>query len=248
MTRPPTDPESRRHGFYRLLLVACLLVLGSFALPGGWTWLPGLLYNLLPLLLLIGLARPPFCAQQTGRLPRWSFSALGLGTLAASLLWHLTPLGRRGSGTGLLVLWSAFGGWCTVRLVRGLSRERRVNGRVLMGALAGYLLMGLTAGLLFGVLESLQPGSFRSVHTAPGAGPGSWALDFVRLNSFAFVSLTTTGFGDVVPVSPQAQIASLVVAVSGNSYLAIVMALLISRYTVQDQQEPPAPPPPPPLP
>jgi len=237
-----TDPDSRRHSFYRQLLVACLLVLASFALPGSWRWVPGLLYNLLPLLLLLGLARPPFCASQTGRLPRWSFTALGGLTLLASLLWHLTPLGRRNSGTGLLLLWSGFAGWCTLRLVRGLSRERRVNGRVLMGALAGYLLMGLTAGLLFGVLESLQPGSFSYLPAPPGAGNGSWGLDFVRLNSFAFVNLTTTGFGDVVPVSPQAQVACLVVAVSGNSYLAIVMGLLISRFTVQEQSGPPPPP------
>jgi len=242
--------DARRHRFYLQLLLTCLLVLGSFALPGKRAWLAVLPYNLLPVLLLSGLTHPPFCDSQRSGLPRWSFRILGFLTLVASLLWHLTPLDRRSSGTGLLVLWGSFGSWCTLRLVRGLSRERRVNGRVLMGALAGYLLMGLTAGLLFSVLESLQPGSFRSVHSGPGAWSGSWGLDFLRLNSFAFVCLTTTGFGDVVPVSPQAQIASLVVAVAGNSYLAIVMGLLISRYTVQEQQEPPpqGPPPPPPVP
>ena len=65
-----------------------------------------------------------------------------------------------------------------------------------------------------------------------------WQLNFVRLNYFAFVSLTTVGFGDIAPLTPQAQMASVSVSVIGTLYLAVVMGLLISRTTVQVEESP----------
>jgi hypothetical protein len=52
----------------------------------------------------------------------------------------------------------------------------------------------------------------------------------VRLNYFAFVCLTTVGFGDIVPVTRQAQMFSVAVSLIGTTYLALVMGVLISRY------------------
>jgi hypothetical protein len=64
-----------------------------------------------------------------------------------------------------------------------------------------------------------------------------WDLDFSRLNYFAFVSITTVGYGDIVPVRRMAQMACVTLSVVGPLYIAIVMGLLISRYTVQTQLE-----------
>jgi cytochrome c-type biogenesis protein CcmH/NrfF len=63
----------------------------------------------------------------------------------------------------------------------------------------------------------------------------SWTLDLSRIYYFAFVSLTTVGFGDIVAVTPPAQMATVALSVSGPLYLAVVMGLLISRYTVQTE-------------
>jgi hypothetical protein len=64
-----------------------------------------------------------------------------------------------------------------------------------------------------------------------------WALDFVELNYFAFVTLTTTGYGDIHPVSAQAQMLCVIVAIAGTVYLAMVMGLLISRYTARGVED-----------
>jgi voltage-gated potassium channel len=218
----------RRHRGYRQLLLVCTALLAGFALPAEVGRITGLLYNLLPPILLRTLGHP-FGSVPFGPLARRCYRVLGVATLASNLLWSLLPLHLQGAGLSLLVLWSGFSGWSTLRLVRGLGQERRVNDDVLMGALAGYLLMGLSAALTFSALERLTPGSFSSSHSAAGQ-----PLDFLRLTTFAFVSLTTTGYGDVVPVSAPAQVASVVVSIAGTCYLAVVMALLISRYTVQE--------------
>lgn len=250
-TTAPVPPDSpalrRRHICYRRLLVLCVLLMASFALPNGWNRLGSIGYNLLPLVMIRGLGQPLGQVPFAG-LPRRLYVALGLAALVSGLLWYLTPRAMISTGISLLVLWTAFVGWSTLRLVRGLAFERVVNGRVLMGAGAGYLLMGLTAGLLFSALETITSGSFGSVHGMPNASLLSdhlsadrtelvWQLDFMRLNYFAFVCLTTVGFGDIYPVTPPAQIASVIVSVAGTIYLAVVMGLLISRYTVQGVEE-----------
>jgi hypothetical protein len=110
---------------------------------------------------------------------------------------------------------------------------------VVIGAVAGYLLLGLSGGLVLSVQETIQPGSFL-VHNADGQGTivlspagvaksSSWEMDFARINYFAFVSLTTTGYGDVVPVKPPARMASVVLGIAGPLYMAVILGVLISR-------------------
>jgi hypothetical protein len=133
-------------------------------------------------------------------------------------------------------------------LIQNLAVERQINRQVLLGALAGYLLLGLAAGLMFSALETVSPGSFvatrsskgpllRTLGTVPNPSNPVWAVDFVELNYFAFVTLTTTGYGDIHPVTAQTQMLCVLVAIAGTVYLAMVMGLLISRYTARDVED-----------
>ena len=230
----------RRHRCYSQLLTICLVVMVTFALPKGLSWLGLVGYNLLPLVIIRGLGEP-FGRLPFGRVPHRLFRLLGIAAFLSSLVWTLTPVFIRGTGVPLLVLWGAFVGWSSLRLIRGLAQEPQVSEKVLMGALAGYLLVGLTAGLLFSALETVVPGSFSSANGSGGAAimltPGAeevfssvWKINFMRLNYFAFVCLTTVGFGDIVPLTAQAQMFSVAVSLVGTTYLALVMGVLISRY------------------
>ncbi len=117
------------------------------------------------------------------------------------------------SGLPLLVLVTLFIAWSLKRLIVYLAEERAINQHVLVGAVAGYLLLGLTAGLMVTVLETVVPGSFlaaadKSLLRIPGTqaeGGLPWNLDFVSLNYYAFVCLSTLGFGDILPETPAAQ-------------------------------------------
>nr|WP_254896055.1 potassium channel family protein [Synechococcus sp. HK05] len=216
-------------------------------LPHGLRQLAAVGYLALPLVLLrtLGL-RIDEGSWPTLRMHVYRF--LALVTWVTSLVWYLTPLSHRSTGVPLLLLWALLVLWSCERLVRMLALERRINREVLFGALAGYLLLGLAAGLLFSALETVVPGSFAAsrVIDAPvlrwhgaHANPASpvWAVDFVELNYFAFVTLTTTGYGDIHPVTPQTQMLCVMVAITGTLYLAMVMGVLISRYTARDVED-----------
>ncbi|MGC5197276.1 potassium channel family protein [Aphanothece microscopica] len=231
----------RPHRTYKTLLAACLLLLISFTLPPTWHGISSVGYLLLGLVMVLGLG-DPVDHLKVGAVPRRLFKLLGWATFVSGLLWFLTPLQLRQSGVPVLILWALFSNWSAIRLIRGLAEEQEVSMDVLRGSLAGYLMLGLAGGLICAALETTTPGSFSNINLA-GSIPATeaevypvWSLNFVRLNYFAFVSLTTAGYGDITPLTPMAQMVSVGLAVVGTFYIAAVMGLLISRLsTVQPQ-------------
>jgi len=225
--------SAARRRRYRLLLASCVALLAIFTLPDPWGGLatPGYLVLGAVMVHALGGSDGP---NPRSALNRRLYRAMGVAALVVGALWLLTPLELRDTGVPVVVLWSLFTVWSALRLIRQLSEERRVDEAVLTGALAGYLMLGLSGGLLSAAMETVAPGSFSGVNltvqTADGLA-GVWRLDFVRLNYFAFVSLTTTGYGDILPVTPAAQMLSIALAVAGNSYLAIVLGVLIGRFS-----------------
>jgi len=235
-----------RHRFYSALLLACGAVLALMGLPPQLRWLSFMGHALLALVLLVGLA-PPLSRGRVGLRDR-VFSLVGLAVVVSQLVWSFTAAAHGGHSIHLLLLWAAFTVMSTSRLLRAMAQERQISQEVLQGAAAGYLLLGIAAGLLFSVLEANHPGSFNSIHGQNGrllvampdlTVPGRmvWELDFVGLNYFAFQCLTTVGFGDITPITKPAQMLSVAMAVVGPLYLAVVMGLLIARLTSNQTSE-----------
>jgi len=242
----PNTPEPRsqhrhcssQHRHYKRLLGVCMLLMVCLALPFPWSRLASMGYFLFAVVLIRGLGWPA-AHVNVGVWPRRLYRLLGIAAVAVWVLWSLTPVALRSTGIPVIVLWSLFSGWSARRLILLLGSERRVNGLVLSGALAGYLMLGLSAGLLFCALETIQPGSFSGVQTLPpeiNTITAAWGQNFVELNYFAFVTLTTTGYGDILPQTSLAQMASMAVAVIGTLYVAVVMGVLISRRMLQESQ------------
>ena len=233
------QPES--HMLYIWLLVLCLLVMISFAFP-KLSWLGSLGYALIALL----LTQLVVIRKRVLRLHDRVYQGLGVVALATQLLWLFTSLRWHNSGVPLIVSWSVLVGWSVVRLVQRLARETKVTASVLMGAAAGYLLLGLTAGLVMMGLETIQPGSFEPIELAAGASAVNASeltfMDgFSQLNYFAFICLTTVGFGDIQPMLPLARMLSVSAGIAGPIYLAVVMGVLIGRYAATVEREDPDP-------
>jgi hypothetical protein len=105
--------------------------------------------------------------------------------------------------------------------VRHALRAGIVDSERIFAALDAYLLAGLLFGVAYSLLEQAWPGSFG------GASP----FDLGRAIYFSFVTIATLGYGDIVPVSEPARGLAAVEGVSGQMYLAVLVARLVSLYS-----------------
>ncbi len=211
----------------KLLLICTLIATVGFAFP-RLVWATYIGYSLIALLLTQVMVGSSKALDWSDALYR----GLGLVAVATMWLWLLTPLVLIYSGIPLALSWSVLVGWSVIRLVTRFASTRRVNEALLMGATAGYLHIGLTAGLVMSALETIQPGSFGPLELASVSDSSvlATARIFSAINYYAFVCLTTVGFGDISPMLPLARMVSVATSVAGPLYLAAVMGVLIGRY------------------
>jgi hypothetical protein len=133
------------------------------------------------------------------------------------------PFEYLGETFGFLFLLST-----VVAILAYLFKEKEVTADVIIGSVCGYFLLGLMWAFVYSLLEDACPGSF-----AHGGGKLEMTSDFTY---FSFVTLTTLGYGDMVPVTNQAKSLAVVEAVTGQLYVAIIIARLMGIYIARSQK------------
>jgi hypothetical protein len=93
----------------------------------------------------------------------------------------------------------------------------------IQGAIVVYLLVGLAWGYVFEILTLVDPGSFQ---VAQHVGLPAMRMDVFRY--FSFVTLTTLGYGDILPITPFARSLTTLEALFGQLYPAVIVARLVS--------------------
>ena len=112
-------------------------------------------------------------------------------------------------------------------------REGDTTSHRIMGAVAAYLLLGLSWSLVYYAIALWIPGAFNGLGAAM---EGDRELLHMHFQYFSFTVLTTVGFGDIVPVTPIARMAAVLEGVVGQLFPAILIARLVSLQ-VQSKQK-----------
>ena len=105
----------------------------------------------------------------------------------------------------------------------------------LWGAAAAYLMVGILWCFVYALIEIEKTQTFL-VRGDPSN------LELTDLIYFSFSTLTTIGFGDIVPISRPAQIAAVFEGIVGTLFLAILIAKLVGVYPPPVRHETPHPP------
>ena len=97
--------------------------------------------------------------------------------------------------------------------------------QLILLAVAAYLLLGGVFAVTGNLLETFEPGSF--VDNGAPDRPLVWQ----GMLYASYVTLSTLGYGEILPVSPWARSLASLEAVTGTLFLAIVIARLVGAYS-----------------
>ena len=104
-------------------------------------------------------------------------------------------------------------------VVLDMMRQSSVTFFTLLQAVNGYLLMGIMFISLVVFCEHTFPGSYLL--------KGEESIDLVY---YTLVTLTTVGYGDITPQIPVAKSLSMIIAISGQFYIAVVVAIIVGKF------------------
>lgn len=89
-------------------------------------------------------------------------------------------------------------------------------------SITGYMIIGLLGGFLAEGLEQSIPGSYYH----------STGIELVVYNFiyYSYVTMTTLGYGDIIPITKKSQSLALILVLAGQLYLAVIIAINISKF------------------
>lgn len=214
-----------RSGRLRLsvLLAALVALLFVYPLFAGMAGGLGVFLSLV----VLGVVR-----AVPGENPGEQAAALGLAAVHLGAIWLWTTLrapwmlyAGLGAGVGLYM----YAAWSVLTHV---ATMRDVTAEALYGAASVYLLLGVAWALAFALLDALVPGSFS---VAGGTLDG-----FADYLYASLVTLTTLGYGDVLPSTRAARALVTSEGVAGVFYTTVVLARLVSVFAARaavDEEE-----------
>jgi hypothetical protein len=146
------------------------------------------------------------------------------GTVLVVFQWIYFQTGNRLIFAIDIAAFIVFTTFALVQLFVYLMRQGAITADKLHAALAIYLLSGFFWAGLYLLLFDIDPASF-SFKT-----PDDLPLDYFGMLYFSFTTLTSVGYGDIVPVSPRAQSLVILEQVAGVFYVAVLIARLAGVY------------------
>ena len=118
-------------------------------------------------------------------------------------------------------------------LLSSVLRRHLATVESIFGAISIYLLLGLAWAMLYMALERIDNESLDIAHrkvVAQGTSDDGTTA-FSQLVYFSFVTMSTLGYGDIVPETPLARTLTWTQSVTGQFYLAVLVAFLVSEFS-----------------
>ena len=109
----------------------------------------------------------------------------------------------------------------SLSILRHLVRRRVVDAETVLGAIATYLMVGMSFAFIYRTMALAGGGNFFGA-----AGEGSFPQDLF----FSFTTLTTTGYGNLVPASNPGQTFAVAEMLIGQLFLVTAVAKVINAW------------------
>jgi hypothetical protein len=126
---------------------------------------------------------------------------------------------------------AAFFAFIVFWLVKQTASAPKVTKSVIIDSISGYLLIGVLYSIVVFAIIRLDPSAYKFPDT-----------DFLNMSTdskieavfyYTFVTYTTTGYGDILPVTGLSRALSNLISVTGQLYVAIIIAILVGKFSNQ---------------
>lgn len=176
------------------------------------------LYEILLPVLFIGVVYYTIASER----PTYIFTTLVFSALG--IRWVLSPIFQSTFleyvGQGILTLTFIYG---VFLIILDIVKENEVDIRIILDSISGYLLLGLAYSSLIAYVHGVDENAFNLDSLE--------SFSMSDYNYYAFVTLSTLGYGDIVPQSQFAKSLATLGSVAGQMYVAIIIALLVGKFS-----------------
>jgi hypothetical protein len=129
--------------------------------------------------------------------------------------------------------------YSTVLVIVRTAQAKRVTPDTVAGALCGYMLIGMSFALAYSIIEFELPNSFRFPPRVFASPKYTFVIqsEVLRLVYYSFVTLTTTGYGDITATSPPSRALTVLEAITGQMYIVVLVARLVALEIVHSGRD-----------
>ncbi len=152
--------------------------------------------------------------------------AVLLGCSVALLLLDTPLFPNVGRLVPQIVIYFIFHVLVAIVLIEQMLFAKEENYRVVLGVLSGYISIGMVSFFLFIFIEHMHPGSFKGL---PIENMESHSREETLMYA-AFITLMTIGYGDIVPLTPIARKAAIIVGLAGQFYMVVLTAIIVGKF------------------
>ncbi|MGK7943760.1 MAG: ion channel [Microcystaceae cyanobacterium] len=127
-----------------------------------------------------------------------------------------------------IIAYASYAGFMFLAIItigNHIFQQTKVDLNTINGGICIFLLLGFFWFSLYRIIFTIDANAFTNV---------SLESEMFKLLYFSYTTITTLGYGDIVPVHPFAMTLANAEAVFGMMYPAIYIARLVSLYTTQD--------------
>lgn len=144
------------------------------------------------------------------------------------ILFSLNPFGFKSEAveSASLVMLAVFFVFVTYYLVQFMIKSSTVDINVILTAVNIYLMLGIISSSLAFLFYRTFPDSYLmpSNITDP---------TYVTFLYYSFITMSTVGYGDITPRLPETQTLAYLTAITGQLYVAIIIAFLVGKLLMQ---------------
>ena len=124
-----------------------------------------------------------------------------------------------------------------VAILGYVLRGTRITMDKIFAAICVYMLLGYAWTFAYALVDEFRPASFLALSSAR---PDNYVARVLQMRYFSFVTLTTVGYGDILPRSDAARTLAELEAVTGQIYLTVLVARLVGLHIVHAHSSSPS--------